>query len=429
MLASVHRSVSSFGFTVWLWAFVFARIPLAAIQHYLGLESRPFVLVNLISIALAFIAFNDSGWQPISFLKSRSALLVITSFFAFWLIYFFRLGFDTFIDPIEFIESGFTLVKGFINSTLIPILCLPWVLMMRRSSFSIDLCALLGNISVFVGILGYLNIPIDEEIYNPRFSFEDLNPIPAGHSSASLLIIGLLLFVIRYTEDRSSRSTLLILNASCAVLLGLWGVRLSMTRSAYVALFPLIVFCLVWLWRRGLRFRWLFFAGFSTFLVLLVPKIFNMLSSGLPFQDASSSGRLTRFVAVWDWICANPLWGVGFHVQNLLKALPEPASHWYSHNIFLESYVIGGLLMFIALIVFILTIVRSIWIPLFKQSSDPGSHVMSLALSFLWIQALIYACFSGHPALSPGFWVGGVMVVLVINPVIVLSQQSNLRRL
>ena len=30
-----------FGFVIWLWAFLFARVPLAAIQDLFGLESRP----------------------------------------------------------------------------------------------------------------------------------------------------------------------------------------------------------------------------------------------------------------------------------------------------------------------------------------------------------------------------------------------------
>ncbi|WP_074160712.1 O-antigen ligase [Synechococcus sp. MIT S9508] len=418
----------SFGFVVWLWAFVFARIPLAAIQHYFGLESRPFLLTNLISIGLTCIAFNDIGWKPVSFLKRRRVVLTASALFAFWVLYFLRLGFDTFIEPVDFIESGFTLSKSFVNSTLISILCLPWILMMRRSSFSIDLCALLGSISVCIGAVAYLMMPMKDGIYYSRFGFEDLNPIPAGHSSASLVVLGVLLFVFRYTEDRSLGSNLLVLNAACAVLIGSWGVRLSVTRSAYLALLPLIIFGLLWFWRRVPHCRWFCLAAFSATLVFFVPKIVDILDKGTFFQDSSSSGRLMRFAAVWEWICANPFLGLGFRAQALMKALPEPASHWYSHNILLESYVIGGLLMFVVLIIFLSTVIHSIWTELVIQWSDPGPDITGLALAFLWIQALILASFSGHPALLPGFWVGGSLVVLANNPVMMLGHQSTMRR-
>ena len=427
MLAAAHRYVLSFGFVVWLWAFIFARIPLAAIQHYFGLESRPFVLTNLISIGLAFVAFNDVRWKPILFLKRRRVVLAAAAaLFTYWIFYFLRLSFDTFINPVDFIENGFGLAKGFVNSTMISILCLPWILTLRRNSFSIDLFALLGSVSVCIGAMAYLMKPFKDGIYYTRFGFEDLNPIPAGHSSASLVIIGVLLFVLRFTEDRSLRTNLfLVLNAACAVLIGLWGVRLSMTRSSYLALVPVIVFGLLWLWRRGLRYRWVFFAGVSTFLVFVVSKIANILGRDSLFQDPSASGRLTRFAAVWEWISANPFLGVGFGAQNLMKALPEPASHWYSHNLFLETYILGGLLMFIALVIFLSTVIRSIWTVLNIQWSHPATDVTALALAFLWIQALILACFSGHPALLPGFWVGGSLVVLAINPVIFLEARSS----
>ncbi len=428
MLVAVHRYVLSFGFVVWLWAFVFARIPLAAIQHYFGLQSRPFVLTNLISIGLAFIAFKDIRWNPISFLKRQLVVLAAAALFVFWILYFLRLGFDTFIEPVEFIESSFSLAKSFVNSILISILCLPWILTMRRSSFSIDLCALFGSASVCIGAIAYLMKPFKDGIYYTRFGFEDLNPIPAGHSSASLVIMGVLLFVYRYTQDRSFGTKLLLLNASCAVLIGLWGLRLSMTRSAYLALFPVIVFGLLWLFRRGRPHRLVFFTALSTFLGLVVSKIVNILGRDLLFQDPSLSGRLTRFAAVWEWICANPFLGVGFRVQSLLKALPEPASHWYSHNLFLETYVIGGLFMFIALVLFLSAVVRSVLTALVVQWRHPGPDVTALTLAFLWVQALILACFSGHPALLPGFWVGGSLIVLAINPVMVPGQQLNLKR-
>ena len=58
--------------------------------------------------------------------------------------------------------------------------------------------------------------------------------------------------------------------------------------------------------------------------------------------------------AVWQWICAHPFFGVGFNLQSLLNSLSNTTgSHWYPHNIFLDAYGIGGLLLFIPLSVFV----------------------------------------------------------------------------
>ena len=55
------------------------------------------------------------------------------------------------------------------------------------------------------------------------------------------------------------------------------------------------------------------------------------------------------FNAVWQWICAHPFFGVGFNLQSLLNSLSNTTgSHWYPHNIFLDAYGIGGLLLICA---------------------------------------------------------------------------------
>ena len=123
--------------------------------------------------------------------------MVLGSFNVFWSVYFFRLGFDSYIQSIEFIESPFSLLKDFMVSTLVPVLCLPWILSIRLSADSLVICSVLGNISVLTGIIAFFNqsILMDFNIYDTRLTFEDLNPIPAGHSSASLVILGIILLL------------------------------------------------------------------------------------------------------------------------------------------------------------------------------------------------------------------------------------------
>ena len=113
MFASVKRIVLSYGFAVWLWAFLFARVPLAVIQEYSGLASRPFVLINIICLCIVFFVGFDRGLKNFAMANRRSIFLALGSFTVFWSVYFFRLGFDSYIQSIEFIKSLFSLLKDF----------------------------------------------------------------------------------------------------------------------------------------------------------------------------------------------------------------------------------------------------------------------------------------------------------------------------
>ena len=125
---AIRRYILPFGFAIWLWAFLFARVPLAAIQHLVGLDSRPFVFINLISIGLFLLIIFDQGFASLRILKSRWLLIGFASLAGFWVIYLSRLLFDSLIVPVEFYESPFALVKSLVNTTLVPIICLPFIL-------------------------------------------------------------------------------------------------------------------------------------------------------------------------------------------------------------------------------------------------------------------------------------------------------------
>ena len=410
MLASVKRIVLSYGFAVWLWAFLFARVPLAVIQEYSGLASRPFVLINIISLCIAFFVGFDRGLKNFAMFNYRPISLVLGSFAFFWLIYFFRLGFDSYLQPIEFIETPFSLSKSFVISTLIPVLCLPWIFSIRSNADSLVICSVLGNISVLTGIIAFFNksIIMDFNIHDTRLHFEDLNPIPAGHSSASLVILGIILLLYAHKKKYSFGLKFIYFISTMSIFLGLWGVRLSQTRSAYIALLPVIIFCFCQLWKE-IRYRWLLISVASLCSAWALP-IKRTFTNGLLLQDDNVAERVRMFSAVWEWICAHPFFGVGFNLQSLLNSLSNTTgSHWYPHNIFLDTYGIGGLLLFIPLLVFAFSLCRSIW---FLFSSGQFCNELYLVLAFLWIQSLFLSCFSGHMTLLPGFWVGGLMLPL-----------------
>jgi len=409
VLSRVKSIVLAHGFAIWLWAFVFARVPLVVIQEYFGLASRPFMLINIISLGIFFLAAFDRGLKPLLIFKYRPFLIVLSSFLIFWLFYFFRLGFDSFIQPLIFIETPFSLSKAFVVSTLVPVLCLPWIFNIRSCVDSLVICSALGNISIFAGIIAFLNkeLAASQIRSDLRFSFDDLNPIPAGHSSASLVIFGLILLIFANKKMSSFGANFLFLNSGISVFLGLWGMRLSQTKSAYLALVPVIIFCF-YLMLKQTRYRWLLTVLVPLLLVWAFPGK-RVFTSALNFQDGSVGERLEMFAATWEWIYAHPYLGVGFNLQPILNSLPiSPGTFWYPHNLFLDVLGIGGLLMLAPLLVFIFSIVRLIYLELsFVRARDP----LFLAFVFLWIQSVLLSCFSGHMTHLPGFWVGGLMVV------------------
>ena len=283
-------------------------------------------------------------------------------------------------------------------------------LSIRLSADSLVICSVLGNISVLTGIIAFFNqsILMDFNIYDTRLTFEDLNPIPAGHSSASLVILGIILLLYVNKKVCSFGLKSIYFTSSMSIFLGLWGVQLSQTRSAYIALIPVIIYCFYRLWKE-VYYGSILVSVASLFFAWAFP-VKRIFTNGLLFNDNNVVERVKMFNAVWQWICAHPFFGVGFNLQSLLNSLSNTTgSHWYPHNIFLDAYGIGGLLLFIPLLVFVFPLCGSI---LLQLSSGKLCNQLYLFLAFLWFKSLFLSCFSGHMTLLTGFWVGGLTVIL-----------------
>jgi O-antigen ligase len=411
MVRSNSTAGRQLGVAVWLWAFLFARVPLAAIQHLGGPDSRPFVLINLITLALGGYGFWREGWRPLDRLRQPLAAAGVAALVMFWAIYGGRLIWDQWLSPTELVIGAPELLKMLVNSTLIPVIALPWVLPRRLSLRVLDGSVLLGNLSLAFGLLVFVFRTGEARTYFTRFGFSDLNPIPAGHSSASLVICSVILLLVG-SRTRGPLHLGTWCNGLFGLLLGLAGIQFSLTRSALLALLPMVLVVLWYLLRwRGIS-RWLVLSAFVPLAAVLLPRLQAVLQRGVP-ADASVSGRLIRFQACWDVIRQHPLAGLGFQSQRLLEQLPEPAKNWYPHNLVLESLMIGGVVLFLLLVIFTGTV---LWtgLQLFGVSAPDGATAQAFTL--LWLQGLIHALFSGHLAMLPAFWVGGLLVLYARRP-------------
>ena len=400
------QNLLTYGASIWLWSFLFARVPLAAIQDLCGLESRPLLLFNLLSIGFAFLSFSQVGFSPLKSLRLPVVFTGVLSFCVFWGFYLLRLGADQWFFQVEMVTSASSLFKDLLISTLIPALCLPWVIALAAWSSSLAILVAMGSLSVLLGELGFIYLNGVNNLFSIRFSFEDLNPIPAGHSSASLVIISSVYLLSLLSQSANKKRKLFILLAFIGICIGLFGLQLAMSKGAFFALIPLVVYVAYRVWSRfrGLGRIYFLAISASVFGVLFGAMKRNMWSPG------SIGDRISLMVQSVNLFSGSWVYGVGFRAQKLLASNPETIKdHWYPHNLFAESLLIGGIFLAVPLICFTLSVLVASQCNAKALTFD--GDMFQLPLIFLWGQGLISALFSGHLAFIPGFWVGGLLLL------------------
>lgn len=411
-LWSSTEVLAAIGFGLWLAAFLFARVPLAALERLTGYDFQPYLLINVLALGLALLAGWRHAARGLACCRLPGVLPAVAAFAVFWAIYLLRLGIDQWWLDLPLVRSAPRLLRECAGSTLVPALLLPWLLPQRLILRLFDWVAVAGNVAIASGLVVYWLWPDMGAWGGHRFAFADLNPIPAGHSAASLLLIGgsLLLLRLGHWHKRSTR--LWRLNALFALLIGLIGVFASSTRSALVALVPLVL-VLILQTRHRLRQPHIWvglplaaLGGAFTLRFSLLGQ--RLLQSG---QEASSSERFTIAVEGLRLFWQNPFLGSGFRAQLVLSALPTSRHHWYPHNLPVEAFMIGGATLAIPFGLFLWYCSR----PALAELLQPTPR---LVFALLWFQGCLYALFSGHLGSVPLFWLAGLMLVLSVNSVV-----------
>ena len=403
------EAVSSFfrfGFVLWLWSFLFARVPLAAIQDLFGLESRPLLLLDCLSVGFAFFAFSKVGLRPLGVFKSSVVKVGGLSFALFWAFYSVRLGFDHWVLSVELVTPASVLFKHLLTSTLIPALCLPWIVSMATWSLTLPVLVGLGSISLLFGEISFIFISGFDTFLNLRFAFEDLNPIPAAQSSTSLVIISSLFLLNVICQSSRNRRAFGLLLGLIGLFSGLLGIQLAMTKGAFVALVPLVIYLGCCLWKH---FGVFWFSGLLSASAIAVVSMFGGMRRdlGAPASFVDRFQLILQSLSVWTnhWFL-----GVGFCAQNILHSNPLTVSnHWYPHNFAAEVLLLGGVVLMILVVCFIVSVGLS---ACFDVSPAGLEDSMQVPLTFLWLQGFGSALVSGHIGLIPGLWVGGLIVVL-----------------
>ncbi|QQK80447.1 O-antigen ligase family protein [Salicibibacter cibi] len=206
-----------------------------------------------------------------------------------------------------------------------------------------------------------------------RFEFYGLNPLVLGMIASLTIIFVFSLFAINRISYSSFTITMLI-STWTLLLSGSQGPLLS-TIAGLLILLPLIKFNL-----KKITFILIFSAVTAVFF-LQINQFTLILERVMEGSDGDSiSARLQLYSVAVDIIRENPLVGAGIGIFG----------SYYPHNLFLEIYAEGGiLLLLILLIAFILITIKLMHYFIFNRSNFYLGT--SLAITIASITALLFS--------------------------------------
>jgi O-antigen ligase len=329
--AADRRSVAA-GHAGWLFALALVGYPIFGMLAVLvDVESTIFTVpgrigVALYSLAVFVMALYDRPLTPFPRLVAL-----------FWLIYMFRLSWDTFVTDVYAASTSYIF---FVSTTVIPGIPLALLAEKWDDGAVARKVAIIGAVSCGLGILaqslGLAEARSTAMALTGRLSFDAVNPILFGHAGVVTAIAGL---VWAKTAPTSRGRVWAILAAACG------GVCLVLAASRG----PLVSGAAVMLTYLAVKRRW------GVFLVL--GGVTAAVASVVQWQDVGAVARfvgLDRDASALDRIVLQQAAIADFLAHPVLGiAYLEPYYNNYPHNIVIESAMaLGffGLLLLLALL-------------------------------------------------------------------------------
>ncbi len=367
---------------------IFSQVPASFISYQFGIDNHASMiilrgLILLISLATLIkeYYFRWNFWE--------------LSIVLFWSFYIIRLSIDILIYNISTAIPPWELYAWSIGSTLIPSLAIYAVASKIKGELNSLFLISFGTISLGTSLLLF---SINFNPYISRFSLENLNSIPAGHAGASLFLISFCYVLSsQFRRIESWKRILPILG----ILIGIIVTLSSSTRSAFIALLLGLIFAsLVPESTRSVKYRF----SMLTVTVAILTACYSIFGgSGLIEklqtlgQGESELNRIKFISSSLEYWYQNPILGIGFKMHSILNNLFVELDPYYPHNFIVESLLIGGIVLCLILLIFL---VITTWnaIKLIRLSKS------NLWLVCLWLQAFIYVMVSGHLGNVPLFW-------------------------
>lgn len=382
---------------IYLALILFGQVFLSSVANLLSVDNRLVMLVLRSSIMIfsygyIYFFFRDNRVKSYFNLWTFSVVL-------FWILYLIRLLFDVYISGVALALPLWELLAWSLGSSL-PIAICSYILALQQSLDS----ALIRQVKYGVFLLGISIICflLDPGLAQGRFYLEHLNAITCANAGCALVLLcfaRIILYGVNSTEINLGRFI-----AYLGILIGSFIIIYSATRGVLLASLLIISASVLFL-RSSLNFTFLtksryslqLVAGFSV-LVLLISSSPHLVEK--LFTPRSANTVLTR-LEFWkisfEQFVANPLTGIGFHLQEVLGKLEIEKGVYYPHNYLFESLAIGGILMTLPLF-------YCMFIPMIsfykKLKIDPNVLPSGLMVT----QAFIYSMHNGHLGDFPFFW-------------------------
>lgn len=365
--------------TAWTAALAISGYPVAGLfSTYLGIAddsiSVPF---RVFVFAMAIAAF----WRGIA----RAPLRAVDGWLvAFWVVYSFRLLWDTYIEEVPDADVA---LLSFGVTVLVPVVALALVANTWNERNVILCFMVVGTIVCAGGIWlsqsGLVDIKYLEE--TGRLGFYKVNPISLGHVGCTTALASIALF------DRTDSKLLKGIALACA------GIALAMlyvaaSRGPVVAFVASIIAYV--LFRGRWKYAVLGFVGIGA--AIAVFSIINMdalleqlrFATVAMYMDASVAARSEYFEEAIEAFKQHPVFGSSFAL---------PISGGWVHNIFLEAAMAVGV---VGLAILVIVCARSfVW----SVHAFRTGNTMS---AFLFLQFGVAAQFSGALWGWPGLWIG-----------------------
>lgn len=306
---------------------------MAALQSVIGGRNELVLLVRAITvilmIRLIWLSLSCGGsYKRNQFYWALGAM--------FWFMYSIRIVYDLFIVELD-LTFGIKeyIVLGF-GAGVLPYVAGRYMEFGHEGTRSLGSIVLLISISillVWMEVLGVFPGQAIKSVAHGRLSIGTINPITIGHLGASLVIISSYLIV--KNEGKPSLYISLLLGIVTAIASGSKGPLLAM----------LISITTMFLYSSQGRFRIgvipIFFLS-SFFLYLIAQS----LEVNYGFQTISrvdnaliadtTQGRISMVLRAIDQFLSSPLVG---------SSLEEQIAGFYPHNIVIESFMAGGVLL------------------------------------------------------------------------------------
>lgn len=281
---------------------------------------------------------------------------------------------------------------------------------------------LMGLYAVFLGalVLSLQNIINGnaEASTSDRFSGEGGFSILYGHLGVSLFFISLCL---RYID---LNKLLKIAMTIVGVIVGLLSMIFSGSRGPFIAFLVLSVLYF-FINAKNRKWRMVVFVSLVLIAVFFKPILgvvndflesydivsFNRVYQTFMSQGDGASGRDDYYLYAFNEFLDNPIFGKAYLMDNGA----------YVHNIFIEQLRAIGLIGGVLFLVFTLYAIRRGY-KVFKLNKDV------LIIYLLFIQYIVYGCFSSSIIAIPQYWIGLYVVLNYINQYgISFSNHTNIR--